>query len=47
MTDPDTTDPTGRDEDATREQQALQSERGIGVGTTQEPDTFEPEEPSD
>lgn len=34
-------------EDSTRAQEALQSDDGIGVGTTDEPDTFEPEEPTE
>lgn len=44
MTQPDTTDPA--DEDSARAQEALQSDEGVGVGATAEPDTFEPEEPS-
>lgn len=46
MTDPGTTDPA-TDEDSSRAQQALQSDEGVGATTTDEPDTFEPEEPTD
>lgn len=41
MTQPDTTG-----EDSTRAQEALQSDEGIGATTTDQPDTFEPEEPT-
>jgi hypothetical protein len=46
MTSPDTPDPT-TDEDSTHAQQALDSDEGVGAGTTDEPNTFEPEEPTD
>ena len=46
MSQPHTTDPAV-DEDSAHAQEALESDEGVGVGTTDEPDTFEPEEPSD
>jgi hypothetical protein len=45
MSQPDVTNPSV-DEDSARAQEALESDDGIGIGTTDEPDTFEPEEPS-
>ena len=35
------------DEDSAHAREALESEEGIGATTTDEPDTFEPEEPTD
>jgi hypothetical protein len=46
MNQPHSTDPAG-DENSAHAQEALESDEGVGVGTTDEPDTFEPEEPSD
>lgn len=46
MTQPNTTDPAA-DEDSSQAQEALQSDEGVGATTTAEPDTFEPEEPTD
>lgn len=45
MTQPGTSDPAA-DEDNARAQEALQSDEGVGATTTDEPDTFEPEEPT-
>lgn len=46
MTQPDTTDPTGA-ETSSQAREALASQEGVGATTTDEPDTFEPEEPTD
>jgi len=46
MTHPGTTDPAA-DESSSRAQEALSSDEGVGATTTDEPDTFEPEEPTD
>ncbi|HEY7811830.1 MAG TPA: hypothetical protein VIC62_01250 [Nakamurella sp.] len=46
MSQPHTADPVV-DEDSAHAQEALESDEGVGVGTTDEPATFEPEEPSD
>lgn len=46
MTQPDTTEPAA-DETSAQARKALESEEGVGATTTDEPDTFEPEEPSD
>ena len=45
MSQPNTTNPAA-DEDSAHAQEALESDEGVGVGTTDEPHTFEPEEPS-
>ena len=45
MTHPGTTDPAA-DESSSRAQEALTSDEGVGATTTDEPDTFEPEEPT-
>lgn len=46
MTQPETTGPAA-DEDSARAQEALDSDQGIGATTTEQPATFEPEEPTD
>jgi hypothetical protein len=46
MSQPGTTDPAA-DEDSTQAREALQSDDGVGATTTAEPNTFEPEEPTD
>ena len=45
MTQPDTTDPAV-DETSDQAKEALTSSEGVGATTTDEPDTFEPEEPA-
>lgn len=39
--------PDAADEDSSRAKEALQSDEGVGATTTDEPDTFEPEESTD
>lgn len=46
MTQPDITDPADA-ETSSQAQEALSSDEGVGATTTDEPDTFEPEEPTD
>ncbi|WP_395726171.1 hypothetical protein [Nakamurella sp.] len=46
MSQPGSTDPAA-DETTSRAQEALTSDEGVGATTTAEPDTFEPEEPTD
>jgi hypothetical protein len=41
------TEPNTVDQETRRAQEALASDEGVGVGTTDEPDTFEPEEPTE
>ncbi len=41
------TRPDASNEDSAQAQEALQSDEGVGATTTDEPDTFEPEEPTD
>jgi len=45
MTQPNDPEPV-TEEDSPSGRQALDSEEGVGVGATAEPDTFEPEETS-
>ena len=45
MTEPGSTEPA-TDETSPRAREALASNEGVGVTTTDEPDTFEPEEPT-
>ncbi|HEY5878827.1 MAG TPA: hypothetical protein VIU11_07945 [Nakamurella sp.] len=44
MTEPNTSDPVV-DDDSPRAQEPPEPDRGVGIGTSDEPDTFEPEEP--
>lgn len=46
MSQPETTDPAA-DEETSSAQEALTSDDGVGATTTDQPDTFEPEEPTD
>lgn len=41
------TQPDASTEDSSRAQEALQSDEGVGATTTDQPDTFEPEESTD